>query len=243
MSQTGRLVSHTQTAYVLALSFGLMPEGLIPAAAKRLADDVSYFGHLTTGFLGTPLICQALTDHGYPEVAFRLLFNKRYPSWLYPVTMGATTIWERWDSVRPDGTFQTAGMNSFNHYAYGAVGNWLYSGVAGLRPDAPGYKKILIKPYLNDRLSFVKAGFHSVYGDISSHWEQHPDEFILTVEIPVNTTALIFIPSPDTAGIKEGTPPIDENPDVVFVGMEEGRVVLNAGSGVYKFKIKKNRWI
>ncbi|MGV8090665.1 MAG: family 78 glycoside hydrolase catalytic domain [Mangrovibacterium sp.] len=96
MTPTGRLTSNTQTAYVLALSFGLVPDDLVPVAAKRLAGDVGYFGHLTTGFLGTPLICQALTDHGYPEIAFSLLFNKRYPSWLYPVTMGATTIWERW---------------------------------------------------------------------------------------------------------------------------------------------------
>jgi alpha-L-rhamnosidase len=117
VTPAGRLVSHTQTAYSLALAFNLLPENLIPKAAAFLAEDVKKFGHLTTGFVGTPLLCKTLSANGYDELAFMLLNRKEYPSWLYPVTQGATTIWERWDGQKPDGSFQDVGMNSFNHYA------------------------------------------------------------------------------------------------------------------------------
>ncbi|NIN72411.1 MAG: family 78 glycoside hydrolase catalytic domain, partial [Gemmatimonadetes bacterium] len=133
VTANGRMASNTQTAYALALSFGLMPEGQEAEAARRLAQDVRVFeNHLTTGFLGTPLLSQSLSDHGYLDVAYALLNQTTYPSWLYPITKGATTIWERWDGIKPDGSFQDAGMNSFNHYAYGAIGEWLYRVVAGL---------------------------------------------------------------------------------------------------------------
>lgn len=170
VTQTGRLTSNTQTAYILALAFDVMPLDMRHIAAQRLKDDVLHFGHLTTGFLGTPLICQALTDNGYPDIAYMLLFNKQYPGWLYPVTKGATTIWERWDGIKPDGTFQDVGMNSFNHYAYGAVGDWLYSRVAGLgqSTESAGYKQIVIKPYISPALSFAKAEYLSLYGKIVS---------------------------------------------------------------------------
>ncbi|RMG61514.1 MAG: alpha-L-rhamnosidase, partial [Bacteroidetes bacterium] len=124
VTPSGRLVSSTQTAYVLALSFGLLPEDRRAAAAARLADNVRSYGHLTTGFLGTPLLCHVLADYGYLDLAYELMLRKDYPSWLYPVTQGATTIWERWDGIRPDGSFQNVGMNSFNHYAYGAIGEF-----------------------------------------------------------------------------------------------------------------------
>ena len=135
VTPNGRLSPNTQTAYVQALDLGLIPEALRDSAAGRLADDVKKFGHLTTGFLGAFLLNPVLSDNGYMDVAYMLLNRKKYPSWLYPVTRGATTIWERWDGIKPDGTFQDPGMNSFNHYAYGAIGDWLYRYVAGLRPD------------------------------------------------------------------------------------------------------------
>ena len=127
VTQSGRLVSGTQTAYVLALQFDMLPESLRKQAAERLVDNIRhYHTHLTTGFLGTPYLCHVLTRFGHDDVAYELLLQKTYPSWLYPVTMGATTIWERWDGIRPDSTFQTPSMNSFNHYAYGAIGDWMY---------------------------------------------------------------------------------------------------------------------
>ncbi len=240
VTETGRLTSGTQTAYVLALCFDLLPEVLIPVVAKRLADDVIHFGHLTTGFVGTPLLCQALSDHGYADVAYQLLFNKRYPSWLYPVTKGATTIWERWDCIKPDGSFQDVGMNSFNHYAYGAVGNWLYQTVAGLQedPTVAGYKKIVIKPTPTGKLQFAKTNYHSIYGEIRSGWERKADAFIQTVEIPANTSAKIYLMADDNSIVHENGKPITDRKDIAIAGREGDYLVVEVGSGSYSFQIK-----
>ncbi len=237
---TGRLTSNTQTAYVLALSFGLLTGDAKESAIRRLVNDVNYFGHLTTGFLGTPLICQALTENGYPEIAYKLLFNKRYPSWLYPVTRGATTIWERWDCIKPDGSFQDVGMNSFNHYAYGAVGNWLYSCVAGLKtdPQNPGYRRFLIKPYLTDKLTYAKAEYHSLYGDILSHWELQKGSLVVNVKVPVNTSALVYLPATEDSDITESDKPLSVSEGIKWLGNSKGRIILKAGSGTYRFKVE-----
>lgn len=238
---TGRLTSNTQTAYILALSFGIMPDDMREIAAKRLADDVSYFGHLTTGFLGTPLICDALTENGYPDIAYKLFFNKRYPSWLYPITMGATTIWERWDGIKPDGTFQNEGMNSFNHYAFGAVGNWLYTKVAGLTidPENPGYKKIIIKPYITNQLQYAKAELNSVYGKIISGWKIKDNTILMNISIPANTTAKIYFPSANEKSININGSSILNDKNIKFIGIEKDRAVFEVGSGNYEFEIKK----
>jgi len=197
ITPNGRLVSHTQTAYVLALSFGLMPDGLEQAAAKYLADDVKKFGHLTTGFLGTPLLCHTLSAIGRDDLAYMLLNRKEYPSWLYPVTQGATTIWERWDGQKPDGTFQDVGMNSFNHYAYGAIGEWLYSHVAGIKIDEknPGYKHFFLAPHPGGELYFVDASFESMYGTIVSDWREEKGIFVYNVAVPANSTATVILPA------------------------------------------------
>jgi alpha-L-rhamnosidase len=234
------LTSNTQTAYILALLFGLIPDNLKQNAAARLANDVKHFGHLTTGFLGTPLICHALSKNGYPGLAEMLLFNQRYPSWLYPVTMGATTIWERWDGIRPDGTFQNAGMNSFNHYAFGAVGHWLYTEVAGITidPEFPGYKHFIIKPYLAEKLSYARAEYHSVYGNIKSGWERHNDLLKLHVVIPANTTAVIELPAKDITDITESEIPVAELSEIIVKGITNNRAILYLGSGTYDFEAK-----
>ncbi len=238
MTPSGRLSSNTQTAYVLALAFDLVPEKFKLSAANRLADDVKRFGHITTGFLGTPLICHVLTDNGYPELAYMLLFRRDYPSWLYPVIMGGTTIWERWDGIRPDGSFQTTAMNSFNHYAYGAVGNWLYSKVAGIMadPECPGYKRIIIKPYLTDNLSYARGEYHSAYGEIKSHWERKANKLYLKVVIPANTTASIELPAKGIECITESGSPVSEIKEIKVKGISEGRIILETGSGIYDFE-------
>ena len=218
-----------------------MPDEMRETAARRLADDVKHFGHLTTGFLGTPLICQALSDNGYPDLAYQLLFNKRYPSWLYPVTMGATTIWERWDGIKPDGTFQDVGMNSFNHYAYGAVGNWLYTQVAGLQidPENPGYKHIIIQPLLSDQLTFAKATYQSLYGKVVSHWQQDEESIQLNVTIPANTTAQIAIPGDSADSVTLDGKALTKSNGVNIVGTKDGYVVVETGSGSYRFQSVK----
>jgi alpha-L-rhamnosidase len=198
VTPNGRLVSSTQTAYVLALNFDMLPEALRAYAAQQLVDNIkSYNYHLTTGFLGTPYLCHVLSRFGQDSVAYKLLLQTTYPSWLYPVKMGATTIWERWDGMKPDSTFQVPSMNSFNHYAYGAIGEWMYRNIAGLNIDetAPGYKKIIIKPRPGGGLTHASATLQTYYGKLSSEWKINTDNrFVLDVEIPANTTATIFLP-------------------------------------------------
>ncbi|MGZ5253920.1 MAG: family 78 glycoside hydrolase catalytic domain [Flavitalea sp.] len=193
----GRLVSSTQTAYVLALHFDMLPEEMRASAAKKLAENVKSYGdHLTTGFLGTPYLCHVLTRFGYNDVAYKLLMQETYPSWLYPVKMGATTIWERWDGIKPDSTFQTPGMNSYNHYAYGAIGDWMYRVVSGINTDEskPGYKQIMIKPHPGGGLQHANASLNTYYGKITSNWKLEGEKFSLDVTIPPNTKATVYVP-------------------------------------------------
>lgn len=197
ITPNGRLLSNTQAAYAVALTFGIIPDEYLDKAAEELAVNVEHFQHLTTGFLGTPVLCEALSKIGRSDLAYKLLFNKKYPSWLYPVTMGATTIWERWDGIKPDGSFQNEGMNSFNHYAYGAIGNWMYERVAGIRsnPQYPGYNTFTIRPEISQQLDYVQANLETMYGLIESHWKWQDDQLILHVTIPPNTRAQVYIPS------------------------------------------------
>jgi alpha-L-rhamnosidase len=242
VTASGRLVSGTQTAYTLALQFDMLPENQRAQAAKRLVDNIrAYDNHLTTGFLGTPYICQALTRFGYTDVAYDLLLQRSYPSWLYPVTMGATTIWERWDGIKPDGTFQTPDMNSFNHYAYGAIGDWMYRTVTGIDsdPENPGYKVIRIKPYLTDKLNQAKGELETYYGKVVSAWENVAGQLSLNVEIPVNTTAIVYIPATDAGRIQEGGKKLSSVKEVELAGTEDGYVKVKVGSGSYLFTVAK----
>ncbi len=238
LTPNGRLSPNTQTAYVQALDLGLIPGSLRDSAAGRLADDVKKFGHITTGFLGAFLINPVLSDNGYMDVAYMLLNRKKYPSWLYPVTKGATTIWERWDGIKPDGSFQNPGMNSFNHYAYGAIGDWLYRYVAGLNPDEqyPGYKHILIRPQPGGGLTFATASLATHYGKASVFWEKGKEKgMTVEVEVPCNTTATVFLPGAAGKKVLLDGLPVEKtiNPEKF---REEGKdVVLEVGSGMYRF--------
>ena len=196
VTPSGRVASNTQTAYCLALAFDLLPEDMKLKAAAYLADDVKKMKHLTTGFVGTPLLCKTLSDYGYEDLAFMLLNRKQYPSWLYPVTQGATTIWERWDGQKPDGTFQSVGMNSFNHYAYGAIGEWLYTYVSGIKINEkiPGYKHFILEPHPGGGLTHAKAEYESMYGKIVSDWALDGNTLQYNVQIPANTTATLILP-------------------------------------------------
>ena len=237
VTPNGRLSSNTQTAYALALAFELLPQAQRASAATRLADDVKKFGHLTTGFLGTPLLCQTLSDYGYLDLAYMLLNRREYPSWLYPVTKGATTIWERWDGIKPDGTFQDPGMNSFNHYAYGAIGEWMYRMVAGIELDEahPGYKHVLIQPQPGGGLTFANASVESVYGRVASGWKIADGRFALTIEVPANTTATVRLPRAKLEQVTEGQKPLTGRTDILAARQAGDAVVIDVGSGSYVF--------
>ena len=241
MTGNGRLVSGTQTAYVLALNFDMLPEDLREQAAKRLVDNINNYGtHLTTGFLGTPYLCHVLTRFGYTDVAYKLLLQDKYPSWLYPVKMGATTIWERWDGQKPDSSFQTPGMNSFNHYAYGAIGDWMYRKMVGIDTyeDGPGYKHISIKPYMGGNFKMAQASLETYYGKLSCSWKIDGNRTLLDITIPPNTNATIFLPGGDDAAMMESDKPISNNPDIKLDGKEKGYIKMNVGSGIYHFAIR-----
>ncbi len=207
VSADAEVKSGTQTAYVLALRFGLLPEALRPLAARHLVQAIdAKNGHLSTGFVGVGYLCPVLSDAGCSDVAYQLLLNTTFPSWGYSLTQGATTIWERWDGWTLEKGFQDVGMNSFNHYSLGSVGEWLQRYVAGIDqdPDAPGFARIRIQPRPDRRLSFARASFESIRGRIESHWTLSGDQFTLRVSIPANTTATVTLPNDQVHEISSG---------------------------------------
>ncbi|WP_112433744.1 glycoside hydrolase family 78 protein [Thermogemmatispora tikiterensis] len=196
VSPDGRIFSDAPTVYALALQFNLLEnEELRQAAGRRLVELVQAEDyHLCTGFVGTPLLCDALCSVGAAEAAFRLLLQRECPSWLYPVTMGATTVWERWDSLLPDGSVNPGEMTSFNHYALGSVADWLHRTVAGLAPAAPGYRRLLVRPLPGGGLTRAEARLRTPYGQAEVRWQLVDGLFELTVVVPPNTTASIILP-------------------------------------------------
>lgn len=227
IGKNGRLKPHRQSAYVLALMAGLIPEPDRARAAATLAHMVRQDNYkLQTGFLGTPQICRILCEYGFVDEAYGLLLNQEH-KWLYQVGKGATTIWEHWDAIKSDGSYQNARMLSFNHYAYGSIGAWLFQDVAGINtdPTRAGYKHIIIKPQPGSSLDFAQATYDSIHGPIRSAWRRENDRLHLDVEIPANTTATVIIPPAFRAQVSEnGTP----------VTLEKGAVKI--GSGVYAFE-------
>ena len=242
VTPNGLISSDTQTAYVLALEFDMLPENLRQQAAARLVSNIHRYGnHLTTGFLGTPYLCHVLSRFNYPDVAYKLLLQDTYPSWLYPVKMGATTIWERWDGIKPDGSFETPTMNSYNHYAYGAIGDWMYRVIAGIdtKTEAPGYKEIIIKPTIGGNLTNAMADYETNYGKVSSHWKIDGGNLLLDVQVPANTTATVYIPAIAGSAILESGKPLAAVEDIKVVAGENGYVTVNIGSGRYHFSTAK----
>ncbi len=235
ITANGRMISQTQTAYSLALAFDLLPENFVGKISNLLAADVRQTGHLTTGFVGTPLLCSTLSAIGSDSLAFKLVTRKEYPSWLYPVTQGATTIWERWDGQKPDGTFQAVSMNSFNHYAYGAIGEWLYTRVAGLNidPENPGYKHIIFSPHVGGGFTNAKVEFLSMYGIIKSAWEIKNNNFVYSISIPANTTGTVILQTSELEKIEINVSPIS-NEVIKNSTKTAASTTLELGSGTYE---------
>jgi alpha-L-rhamnosidase len=229
----------TQTAYVLALHFDLLDEPQRPAAVDALVHDINQRGqHLSTGFVGTPYLNHVLTRFGHPDLAYALLTQTTFPSWLYPITQGATTMWERWDAWTHDKGFGDAGMNSYNHYAYGAVGDWIYATVAGIDvdPNNPGYKHIRIRPIPGGGITWARAKFHSMHGPIRSSWRIEGKHFKLDVTIPPNTTATLRLPATDAATVTEGGQPLQVANGVGAIAHQGRIATIELGAGRYDFE-------
>ncbi|PWH12671.1 MAG: hypothetical protein DDG60_12195 [Anaerolineae bacterium] len=204
ITPAGLLIGQQQTGYLLVLQFGLAPERLWPVFLAALVKDIeARQTHMSTGFVGTPYICQVLTDFGRLDLAYALLLQKTFPSWLYPVLHGATTIWERWDGWTETQGFQDPEMNSFNHYAYGAVGTWMYENIGGIRPHPahPGFQHFILNPQPGGGLTYARAEYNSVHGKIISQWKIEDGQFIWNFTIPPNTTADVIMP--DGSGISQ----------------------------------------
>lgn len=202
----GRVASDAPTCYALAIEWALLPSDTQRKfAADKLADLVRVNGYrMTTGFLGTPLICDALCSADHPHLAYRLLLERECPSWLYPVTIGATTVWERWDSMLPDGSVNPASMVSFNHYAYGAVADWMHRTVAGLAPASPGYREITVRPIPDPSLTHASARHITPYGEAVVAWRRENEEFQLDVTVPVGARANVYLPGNDPVEVSHG---------------------------------------
>ncbi|MFE5321574.1 family 78 glycoside hydrolase catalytic domain [Paenibacillus sp. NPDC056579] len=238
----GRLAAHTQTGHVLPLIFNLVDGSVRERLARTLAEYVVEEGnHLTTGFVGTPYLCQVLTETGYHDLAVKLLQQEEYPSWLYSVRQGATTIWEHWDGIKPDGSFWNDDMNSYNHYAYGAVGDWLYRTVAGLDQDfsEPGYKRILFHPRPDSNMNYARATYESVYGTIRSEWHKEENGTVTYLfQVPVNTTAKAILRGANLeTTVLNGKQVVNGELGILAVTEIDGALLLEIGSGFYTFLV------
>ncbi len=234
----GKITSGTQCAYAMALKFDLLPEDLRESAAKWLeADIVAKGDHLSTGFVGVGYLLPVLTDAGRKDVAYRLIHQDTFPSWLFSIKHGATTIWERWDGWTPENGFQSVIMNSFNHYSLGSCGEWLYATVGGIdqAPDGAAYKRIVIRPQPGGNITSASAKLRTIRGEVVSRWKQHDEGFALHTEIPANTTATVHVPAADAGEVKESGKPAAESEGVTFLRMENGAAVFGVVSGRYLF--------
>ncbi len=232
------ITGSTQCAYAMALKFDLLPEALRPVAAQLLENDIIAKGdHLSTGFVGVSYLLPALTAAGKTDTAYRLLLQDTFPSWLFSVKLGATTIWERWDGLTPQNGFQDPGMNSFNHYSLGSCGEWLYSTVAGIDqdPSTPGYQKIIIHPRPGSQLTSASGSLRSIHGLITTAWLQYAGGFSLVTSIPANTRAVIYVPANSAAEVQESGRLATTSDGVTFLRMEAGAAVFAVGSGRYHF--------
>jgi alpha-L-rhamnosidase len=233
----GQLKCETQTAYALALQFDLLPADAVSAAVAHLAADVeAHDTHLTTGFLGVAQLLPALAEGGRSSLAYRLLHQDGYPSWLYAVRAGATTVWERWDGWTAEAGYGDPAMNSYNHYALGSVGEWLYSGVAGIRYDAPGGRRLQLSPLPDESMTWAQASHRSPYGLVRCGWTRSEGDLRVEVEIPVSVTATLRLPDMPSSKVLEGGRSVGEV-DGLSVLSSSPELVLGLGSGRYDFQI------
>jgi alpha-L-rhamnosidase len=232
----GTVEGGTQTGYLLALAFGLLPAPLVPAAVGHLAADIEGRGNrLTTGFVGVGLLCPVLADHGRADLAYALLEQEEFPSWGYTIRHGATTIWERWDGWTEHGGFQAAAMNSFNHYSLGSVGDWLFGRVAGIdqAPGSVAYRTLLFRPLPGGRLRWARAEQETVRGTVACGWSLADGRITVTATVPPGCTALLELPTSDPDGVREADAPAAGRPGVLGIEPSAGGATVRLTSGRY----------
>jgi alpha-L-rhamnosidase len=236
VNDDGTVEGGTQTAYLLALAFELVPEHLVAAAVEHLAADISKRDNrLTTGFVGVAPLCPVLTDHGRADVAYALLHQEEFPSWGYSIRHGATTIWERWDGWTEHNGFQSAQMNSFNHYSLGSIGEWLFGRVAGIdqTPVSVAYRELLLRPEPGGRLSWARAEQETPRGRAACGWSISDDRITVSVTVPPGSTAVLEIPTSDPRNVREGDAPAADQPGVLDVQPSARGATLRLASGTY----------
>jgi len=229
---------HTQTAYANAIYMHILPDSLIPVAGKYLNQLIEENnGYLTTGFLGVKPLLPSLSETGYTKTAYQLLLNKKYPSWGYEIENGATTIWERWDSYTKGKGFQDAGMNSFDHYSFGSVCEWMFRFMAGIESEGTAYKHIIIKPDISkDKINYVDASINTMNGKVASSWKLEENQLIMNVVVPVNTTAEIYIPASEPGKIKINDDQLNKLVYVQIDKFENNLQKIKVGSGSYNIE-------
>jgi alpha-L-rhamnosidase len=238
VDKDGFITDNTQAGYALSLGYGLLPEAQQKKALEHMLSCLAdYDFRISTGFLSTIQFMQELARWGYPEMAYQLIESHRFPSWLYQIDQGATTIWERWDGYVKGRGFQDPGMNSFNHYAIGSVGEWMYSNILGIQraPGQPGYQHFVIHPQIGGTLTWANGAYRSMWGDIVSAWKLHEGLLNLHVEVPANTSAIVYVPTRDRNTIKEGDVLAERSTGVKFLRMEGEAAVFEVVSGEYDF--------
>ncbi|MBN1853308.1 MAG: family 78 glycoside hydrolase catalytic domain [Pirellulales bacterium] len=235
----GRIHGDTQTAYVLAIAFHLVDGAARDAAAQRLVELIEGRDwHLSTGFIGTKDLMLVLSQIGRDDVAYRLLHNKTFPSWGFSIQHGATSIWERWDGWTPEKGFNNPGMNSFAHYSFGAVAQWIFETIGGIRTKGPGFKEIVIQPKPGGELTWAKARYRSIRGHIVSEWKTANEQLTLDVVIPANTTAEVHVPAKPGSTITESGQPAAESPGVELLRSDNKAAVFRLQSGSYSFEVR-----
>jgi alpha-L-rhamnosidase len=241
LDKDGRLKTNLQGMCVLALKLNMVPDQARDQVLEQLLALIEQNGDkLDAGFLSAPFLMDVLCENGYQEVARKLFYQTECPSWLYEVERGATTVWETWQAIMPSGKVTNV---SYNHYAFGCIGDWMYRVIAGLNADQPGYKHIVIKPEPDERLTYAKASYHSIYGEIVSHWQCMDDKLKLKVKIPPNTTATVWLPGAVVAKVAENGKNITESRDIFSKRQVGDRAVLEIGSGEYSFEYTAKRLV
>lgn len=236
LEEDGRIKGDSQAGYVLAIAYDLLEPAQREQAAAHLVRRIDECGgHLSTGFVGTKDLMLALAEVGRNDIAYKLLHNETFPSWGFTIKNGATSIWERWNGWTPEEGFADPGMNSFAHYSFGAVGQWMIENIGGIRTDGPAFKKIIIRPQPGGKLTWANTTYRSIRGPIVSNWKTEDGRFTLDVMIPPNTTAAVYLPADEAAQVAEGTQKAQDVPGIQLIGEEGGAVIFRVPSGRYHF--------